>query len=72
MKKYYVSINAESNGEHCVHDQDCLNLPEIFNRIYLGRFDISFEAIDEAKKHFRRINGCKLCTAECCVSYSIV
>jgi hypothetical protein len=64
MKKYYVNKIADSNGIHQIHDEDCINLPPIFNRRYLGRFDLSFEAFEEAKKIYKHINGCMHCTDE--------
>jgi len=65
MKKFYVSIYPDEYGVHEIHDEDCLQLPEIFNRRYLGRFDISFEALEEAQKYYKHIKGCKTCTSEC-------
>jgi len=38
MKKYYVNTNAQSNGDHEVHDENCEFLPKPENRRYLGEF----------------------------------
>ena len=50
MKKYYVNKNAQSNGDHEVHDQDCTYLPAVDNRKYLGDFLSCGGAVTEAKK----------------------
>ena len=37
MQDYYVSKNAQANGDHEVHEFGCPWLPRPENRIYLGR-----------------------------------
>lgn len=47
---YYVNKNAQATGEHEVHASGCKYLPSEENRIYLGFFTNSRDAIREAKK----------------------
>lgn len=65
MKRYYVNNNAQMNGDHEVHDEDCRYLPSLQNRIYLGQFTNCKPAVQEAKKYHRQVNGCKTCCREC-------
>ncbi|NHM05692.1 hypothetical protein G4D82_00520 [Flavobacterium sp. CYK-4] len=65
MKKYYVNKNAQPNGDHEVHDQDCPDLPIAENRKYLGEFSNCKAAVAEAKKTYSKSNGCKTCSKEC-------
>jgi hypothetical protein len=65
MKKYYVHNNAQANGDHEVHHEDCKNLPLPQNRTYLGEFSNCKPAVQEAAKHHRQVNGCKTCSFEC-------
>ncbi|MFK2618999.1 hypothetical protein ACIXQ7_21330 [Bacteroides fragilis] len=46
---YYVNKNAQPTGEHEVHALGCKYLPSEENRIYLGFFTNSRDAIREAK-----------------------
>jgi len=65
MKKYYVNNNAQANGDHEVHHQDCIYLPLPQNRTYLGEFSNCKSAVTEAKKYHAQSNGCKTCSMEC-------
>jgi len=65
MKKYYVNKNAQSNGDHEVHIQDCKYLPNPENRKYLGEFDDCKDAVKEARKTYSQSNGCKTCSNSC-------
>lgn len=63
--KYYVNKNRQSNGDHEVHTQSCIYLPNPENRIYLGEFDSCKDAVKEAKKNYSQSNGCKTCSNSC-------
>ena len=63
MAKYYVNKNAQSNGDHEVHTNDCHKFPS--NNIYLGQFSNCREAVKEAKKYYSQSNGCVHCSREC-------
>lgn len=65
MARYYVNKNAQSNGDHEVHKQDCSFLPLPENRIYLGDFTYCSSAVTEARKHYRQVNGCYYCAKPC-------
>lgn len=63
--RYYVNRNAQSNGDHEVHDASCSRCPEASNRIYLGEFSSCPPAVREARNHFTRVNGCYYCSRPC-------
>jgi hypothetical protein len=65
MKKYYVNMKAQSNGDHEVHHEDCRYLPDSSNRKYLGEYFYCKEAVKEAKKTYPKSDGCKTCSNEC-------
>jgi len=65
MKKYYVNTNSQSNGDHEVHTSDCSYLPRAENRKDLGCFSNCRGAVTEAKKYYRKSNGCYYCSREC-------
>lgn len=65
MPKYYVNRNAQDNGDHEVHKEGCSFMPEPVNRLYLGEHSICKTAVQEAKKHYSRSNGCYYCSHEC-------
>ncbi len=49
MPSYYVCKNAQSYGDHEVHQDDCEYFPESVNRIYLGAYSNCANAVLEAK-----------------------
>lgn len=63
MKYYFVNTIAQANGDHEVHRDDCLYMPG--NKKYLGQFPTCAGAVQEARKHYAQVNGCKLCSKEC-------
>jgi len=65
MPQYYVNKNAQSNGDHEVHQSGCSYMPDPQNKLYLGVFSNCHEAVREAKKHYARSNGCYFCSYEC-------
>lgn len=62
---YYVNQNAQSNGDHEVHTDACSYVPDARNRTYLGPFDSCRPAVAEAKKFYRKSNGCYFCSRAC-------
>lgn len=64
MKLYYINTNAQPTGEHEVHTSSCAHGPSIENRINLGFFHNSSEAIKEAKKYYNNVDGCFYCCPE--------
>lgn len=65
MKKYYVNKKAQTNGDHEVHHEDCIFLPSLENRKYLGLFSSCDDAVKEAKKDYSKANGCIRCSTSC-------
>jgi len=65
MPKYYVNRNAQANGDHEVHKEDCEFLPLEVNRIYLGYFTNCQDVVKKAKESFKQSNGCYFCSREC-------
>jgi hypothetical protein len=63
MAKYYVNNNAQPNGDHEVHREDCTFLPA--DRTYLGDFSSCFPAVEKAKTIYRSADGCYHCCREC-------
>lgn len=63
--KYYVNKNAQDNGDHEVHTENCIYLPSSENRKYLGDFSSCSDAVKEAKKTYPKSNGCKTCSNAC-------
>jgi hypothetical protein len=62
---YYVNDVAQANGDHEVHRDGCQFMPSEQNRTYLGYFDNCAQAVREAAKHHRRVNGCYHCSFPC-------
>ncbi len=62
---YYVNKVAQPNGDHEVHASGCSYMPAEYNRIYLGSFNTCAEAVREAAKHYRQVNGCYWCSRAC-------
>jgi hypothetical protein len=70
MPNFCINKNAQSNGDHEVHDLTpgkCNYLPDPANRIQLGSHASCKSAVAFAKKQYRdeRINGCYWCSNEC-------
>jgi hypothetical protein len=65
MKKYYVNDNAQDNGDHEVHHEDCRYLPLPQNRTYLGEYSHCQPAVKEASRYHHEVNGCRTCCPEC-------
>lgn len=65
MAEYYVSKNAQSNGDHEVHEKDCRSLPDPGNRAYLGIFSSCHAALSAARLRYSRVDGCCFCSREC-------
>lgn len=62
--RFYVSRNAQITGEHEVHRATCSWLPDSENRLYLGDFLTSQEAVREASKYYNIVDGCAYCCPE--------
>lgn len=60
--EYYVSLEAQENGDHTIHRKDCPMLPKMEELKYIGDFLFCMSAITEAEKQFKQVNGCYHCT----------
>lgn len=65
MANYYVNKNAQPNGDHEVHKEGCVWMPQASNRTYLGDFPTCFEAVRKAKTLYSQANGCATCSPAC-------
>ena len=63
--RYYVNRNAQPNGDHEVHTLTCTHGPLEANRLYVGEYMSCGPAVAEAKRHYRRSNGCYYCSNPC-------
>ena len=61
MELFYINTNAQPTGEYEVHTSSCAHGPSIENRINLGFFHNSSEAI---KKYYNNVDGCFYCCPE--------
>ncbi|WP_088186144.1 hypothetical protein [Desulfosporosinus sp. FKA] len=62
--RFYVNKKSQTNGDHEVHRSTCSWLPDAENRLYLGDFNTSQEAVNEASKYNVQVNGCSYCCPE--------
>lgn len=65
MKLYYVNKKPQIGGEHEVHSSDCIYLPALENRQYLGYFNSCGEAVKEARRFYANVDGCYYCCPQC-------
>lgn len=68
MPNYCVNSNAQSNGDHEVHDlastKDCL--PDLRHRVSLGMHATCRGAVQKAKDlGYSKANGCFYCANDC-------
>ncbi len=67
MPNFCVNKNAQSTGEHEVHnlDANCSYLPDVVNRFQLGSFATCRGAVTEAEKTYSEVDGCAYCASDC-------
>lgn len=67
MATYCVNMNAQSNGDHEVHNTSagCAHLPEPVNRLDLGNHPNCQSAVAAAQQYYPQSNGCAYCVPEC-------
>ena len=71
MKRYYLNIVPEKNGDNELHDEFCLYVPIIINAKYIGDFSDPKKALDEALKSHPNANGCKHCCSSSYIEYEV-
>ncbi|SIO13568.1 hypothetical protein SAMN02745824_3089 [Parasphingorhabdus marina DSM 22363] len=67
MPHFIVNKNAQSNGDHEVHNKTagCNNMPLASNQKDLGYHTSCYGAVAEAKKTYPQSNGCYYCANAC-------
>jgi len=69
MPYYIINKNAQSNGDHEVHEKNssCHHMPDKENQIDLGWHSSCHGAVAEAKRKWpeHKIDGCYYCCNEC-------
>lgn len=67
MANYCVNKNAQSNGDHEVHNLEagCSFLPDASNRLALGNHANCSTAVQKAKQTYSQSNGCAYCASAC-------
>ena len=67
MPRFCVNKNAQSTGEHEVHNLDsrCSFLPDTKNQLYLGVFTSCRGALSEARRTYSNVDGCAYCAPSC-------
>ncbi len=67
MPAYCVNKNAQSNGDHEVHDLSagCAYEPAQANRLALGFHGNCLSAVRAASNYHQQVNGCYYCARAC-------
>ncbi len=69
MPNYIINKNAQSNGDHEVHEKgsNCPHMPDLENQIDLGWHSSCHGAVAEAKRRWpnHKIDGCYYCSNAC-------
>lgn len=61
MKFFYLASLPNIEGQFIVHDKDCLDVPSIYDRDYLGPFNSALEAFRSITLKRSNINICRKC-----------
>jgi hypothetical protein len=65
VSHYYVNTQAQSNGDHEVHEVSCAWMPGSANQQYLGEFLNCAFAVAAARRFYAQVNGCFYCSRAC-------
>ena len=66
MPYYYVNKNAQTNGDHEVHQTSGCPTPAApHNRIDLGYHTSCHSAVQAARQYYSQVNGCYHCSNAC-------
>lgn len=58
---FYVGILVDKENEHELHRASCEKCPNQKDRIFLGRFENSKDAMKKAKEHYEKVHSCDIC-----------
>ncbi|WP_339868204.1 hypothetical protein [uncultured Algoriphagus sp.] len=61
MKFFYLSTVPNDNGLHEVHDRECEQIPDSYDRDYLGPFNSGNEAMRKALTIKNEVSLCDNC-----------
>lgn len=64
MARFYVEKRPDETGEHLVHREGCRKLPGPFQRISVGRFHSTREAMVAAREQYVELSACAVCSPE--------
>ena len=65
MPHFYVSKQAQPNGDHEVHQYGCTFIPRPENRLHLGEYTGCHQAVAAARRYYLQSNGCFSCAPDC-------
>lgn len=65
MPNYCVNKQAQSTGEHEVHEMSCNHLPDSNNQQDLGWHSDCESAVEKAKDYYDNVDGCYYCSEDC-------
>ena len=65
MPYYCMNLNAQTNGDHEVHDKNCTRAPEPKNQRDLGYHATCHTAVAQAKIINSLADGCYYCSPAC-------
>ena len=67
MPQFCVNRNAQSNGDHEVHDVSSGSwcLPAASSRLDLGHHVSCSSAVQAARTYYKQVNGCAWCAPDC-------
>lgn len=66
-KFYYFNKNTDDKGRHEVHLEECIRIPDIKNREFIGYEPNCKSAIERINKKYpyKSFDGCFYCCKEC-------
>ena len=65
MPSYYVNRNAQDDGYHEVHENDCTQGADPKNQDDLGWHSDCSGAVSKARKSYTYVDGCAYCCEAC-------
>jgi hypothetical protein len=63
MANYFVNREPQDNGDHEVHKESCERVPQM--RLFVGNHSNCYDAVREATKSYKQVNGCAICCRNC-------
>jgi hypothetical protein len=65
VASYYVNNHAQPTGEHEVHQKDCIDLPQVRTKTYLGEYAHCSYAVRAARIIHSNVDGCAYGGPDC-------